>query len=91
MQLDKSTINQNVEGIYVVHDDIDADDPELDVGDDSQTRRIREELVDHEIERLENPGVCDERPVASMKASSTSTTARRITAIDLFPTIEVIK
>ena len=65
---DKSTINQNDEGIDVVHDDVDANGAEVDVGDYTQRRRIREELVDHKIERLEKLGVHDERPAASKKS-----------------------
>ena len=64
----QSTINQNAEGIDVVHDDVNADDAEVDVGDDAQRRCIHDELVDHEIERLEKLGIHDERPAASGKA-----------------------
>ena len=63
-----STINRYVTGIDAVHDDIDANNAEVDVGDDAQRRRVRKELVNHEIERLEKLGVRDERPAASMKA-----------------------
>ena len=62
------TINQNAEGINIVHVDLDADDAEVDVGGGAQRRHIREELVDHKIERLEKLGVRDKRPAASKKA-----------------------
>ena len=63
-----STINQYADGIDAIHDNVDTDDAELDVGSDAKRQRICKELVDHEIERLEKRGVCDERPAASMKA-----------------------
>ena len=55
-------------GQNVSHDNADANDAEVDVGDDAHRRRIREELVDNEVKRLEKLGIRDERPAASMKA-----------------------
>ena len=63
-----STINQKAEGIDVVHDDVNANDAEVDVGYDAQRQCIHEELLDHEIKRLEKLGVRDEQRTTSGKA-----------------------
>ena len=65
----KSTINQYVAGIDAIHDDADANDAQV-VGNNAQRRRIRKELVNHEIKRMESLAF-DEQQVASMKDSST--------------------